>query len=254
MNQASADDARHAPPRLVVPAYFRSDVRPAEWALLAQHPQRVRLVILNLANGPGDYLDPAFGPALDQLRSAGIAVVGYVDTNYGQRPAYAALEDLGKFLRWYDVAGVCFDRVSVSAADLPRYADLARSARQAGAEVVVFNHGAHPLEGYADHADVLGTFEGPWRAYLELAIPRWTRSRPPEAFYHVVHTVPADRFADAFLLAAGRRAGCVYITDYGGSNPYQALPASAAGPALPASAAGPALAWLGALGTPCAGG
>jgi hypothetical protein len=91
--------------------------------------------------------------------------------------------------------------------------------------LVMFNHGAHPLEAYAEHADLLGTFEGPWQAYLRLPVPRWTRSWPASRFYHVVYSVPPEHAADAFLLAVRRRAGCVYITDQGGGNPYDRLPA-----------------------------
>ena len=39
------------------------------------------------------------------------------------------MADLDCFLRWYDVTGVCFDRASVTAQDLPYYASLARASR-----------------------------------------------------------------------------------------------------------------------------
>ena len=190
MAKLASDRVSLGRPQLVVPAYFRPDVRPDDWGQLARHASRVRLVILNLANGPGAKPDPAFYPALDRLREAGVSVAGYVDTNYGRRPGREVLDDLGLFLRWYDVAGVCFDRTAVTAEHLGYYAALSRYARDMGARVVLFNHGAHPLEAYAEHADLLGTFEGPWRAYLQLAVPRWTRSRPAQMFYHVVYSVP----------------------------------------------------------------
>jgi len=225
MIRLASDRAPLSAPRLVVPAYFRPDARPDDWQLLAKHAQQVRLVILNLANGPGTRPDPAYHSALGRLREVGVAVAGYVDTNYGRRPVPEALADLDNFLEWYAVSGVCFDRVSVSAQDLGYYAGLSRDARRAGARVVLFNHGAHPLEAYAEHANLLGTFEGPWRAYVRLAVPRWTRSRPASTFYHVIHSVPRENFDHAFLLATRRRAGSVYVTDRGGANPYDELPA-----------------------------
>ncbi len=227
-------------PRLVVPAYFHPAVHPDRWRALAEHAGQVHQVVLNLANGPGSGPDAAFGAALGPLREAGIGVIGYVDTNYGRRPGRAALADLQRYLGWYDVAGVFFDRVAGTAVRLDYYAELARRSRELGAGSVVFNHGAHPLEAYAEHADLLGTFEGPWQAYLRLPVPRWTRSWPASRFYHVVYSVPPEHAADAFLLAVRRRAGCVYITDHGmtgqggtgqggtdqgGGNPYDRLPA-----------------------------
>jgi hypothetical protein len=221
-----AERLRLAAPRLVVPAYFRPEARPGDWDLLARHPGQVRLVILNVASGPGAGPDPAFFPALARLRQAGVAVAGYVDTNYGQRRPREALTELNRFMEWYGVTGVCFDRVAISAEHLRHYATLSRQARCLGAEVVLFNHGAHPIEAYADHANLLGTFEGPWRAYLQLAVPRWTRSRPAGDFCHVVYSVPGENHDHAFLLAMRRRAGNVYITDRSGGNPYDRLPAA----------------------------
>jgi hypothetical protein len=212
-------------PRLIVPAYFHPAGRPAEWAWLAGQAGRVRLVVLNLADGPGTAPDPAVPAVLGPLHAAGVAVAGYVDTNYGQRPARDALTDLGRYLDWYGVAGVFFDRAATGAEQVAHYAGLAQRARQLGARVVALNHGAHPVEAYAEHADLLGTFEGPWPAYLGLTVPRWARSRPAGQFYHLPHSVPPGSFRDALWLATRRNAGGVYVTDRGGPNPWDRLPA-----------------------------
>lgn len=225
MTQLSSDETKLTAPRLVVPAYFHAAVRPADWALLAERAADVRLVILNLASGPGASPEPAHLAALERLRAAGVAVAGYVDTNYGLRPVQEAMADLHSYLDWYQVTGVCFDRVATGAEHLNHYAALAHRARAAGAQLIMFNHGVHPAEAYAQHADLLGTFEGPWRAYLSAAVPRWTRSLPADKFYHVVHSVPREHIADAYLLAARRHAGCAYVTERSGGNPYDGLPA-----------------------------
>jgi hypothetical protein len=221
----AADGTELVMPQLIVPAYFHPASHPAEWAWLAEHAAQVRLVVLNLANGPGTRPDAAVFPALDLLHSAGVAVAGYVDTNYGQVPAQDALADLGRHLDWYKVAGVFFDRAAAAAEQAGYYAGLARQARHMGALVVALNHGTHPDEAYAEHADLLGTFEGPWSSYLDLAVPRWARSRPAGQFYHLPHSVPAESFRDALWLAARRNAGCAYVTDNGGANPWDRLPA-----------------------------
>ena len=53
-------DRQAAVPRLVVPAYFHPAVRPGDWEWLAEHADQVRLVILNVANGPGTRPDAPF--------------------------------------------------------------------------------------------------------------------------------------------------------------------------------------------------
>ncbi len=193
------------------------------WALLAERAERLKMIVLNLANGPGQRPDPAYLPALKRLRGAQVRVSGYIDTDYGRRPGCEVLADLDSYQDWYQVDGVFFDRVTTTAEHLRHYADLARGARAAGARVVALNHGTHPIEPYAEHADLLGTFEGPWSAYLELAVPRWVRSRSPDLFFHLLYSVPARSFDDAIQLAIRRNAGSAYITDRGGANPY--LPA-----------------------------
>jgi hypothetical protein len=216
---------RPAVPLLAVPAYFHPATAPQQWARLAGLAHHLRLVVLNPASGPGEAPDPVFLAAVAPLQEAGVPIVGYVDTNYGQRSSRAALADVSRYLQWYKVEGVLFDQVSAGPDDLRQYAQLSCRARELGAQVVVFNHGVHPHEGYARHADILGTFEGPWSVYLEQAVPQWTRSWPAERFYHVVYSVPPAHFGDAFALAGRRRAGCVYVTDEGGGNPYTRLPA-----------------------------
>jgi hypothetical protein len=225
VTQAVFPGTQLAVPRSLVPAYFHPAVRPQDWAVLAERAAQVRLVILNLANGPGTRPDDACLPALDRLRAAGVGVVGYVDSNYGRRSQTEALAELRRYLDWYDVAGVLFDQVAAGAGQISYFAALARSARSTGARVVVFNHGVYPSEEYADHADVLGTFEGPWSAYRQAAVPAWASTRPAGQFYHVVHATPRQHLGDAYVLASRRRAGCVYITDRSGGNPYDQLPA-----------------------------
>jgi Spherulation-specific family 4 len=225
MTPRAADGTELVMPQLIVPAYFHPACSPGGWAWLAEHAAQVRLVVLNLADGPGGRPDAAVLPVLDRLHSAGVTVAGYVDTNYGRRRNREALTELRQYLDWYEVAGVFFDRAAAAAEQVGYYAGLAHQARQMGAQVVALNHGTHPVEAYAEHADLLGTFEGPWSAYLDLAVPRWARSRPAGQFYHLPHSVPLESFRDAFWLAARRNAGCVYVTDNGGANPWDRLPA-----------------------------
>jgi hypothetical protein len=217
-------------PRLVVPAYFHPALRPEDWTWLVERPDQVRLVILNLASGPGGRPDDLFLAVSRRLRAAGVSVAGYVDTDYGRRQRHSAVAEIARYVEWFEVDGAFFDQVASGAEHIGHYAELSRCARSMGLQTVMFNHGTHPVEEYAEHADILGTFEGPWHAYLGLAIPRWTRALPPARFCHVVYAVPPDRLGEARLLASRRRAGNAYLTDAGGGNPYDRLPAGCVDP------------------------
>lgn len=218
------DSTQAAEPLLAVPAYFHPAVHPDQWQWLADHAERIRLVILNVASGPGNRPQGDFRAAADLLHRAGVCVIGYVDTGYGRRDPEAVLAETSLYQDWYGVRGVCLDQVASGEEDLGYYARLAGRVRMLGAEVVFFNHGTHPASGYARHADLLGTFEGTWAAYQRLRIPRWARRWPSSKVYHVVHSVPAAQLPAARQLAARHHAGAVYITERGGPNPYDGLP------------------------------
>lgn len=210
-------------PRLLVPAYFHPAVRPQDWSALAEQAQHVALVVLNVATGPGEQRDPAFDPVLDQLRAARIRIAGYIDTGYATRPTKYVLSDLWRYHDWYATDAVFFDRVAGEPEHVDHYAALAHAARALGAATVMFNHGSHPTQAYAAHADLLGTFEGPWSAYIELAIPTWARQKHRVQVVHLVHSVPPTLIGTALDLAAQRNASCVYITHHSGPNPWRRL-------------------------------
>ncbi|AHH95439.1 hypothetical protein BC739_004408 [Kutzneria viridogrisea] len=211
-------------PKLVVPAYFHPAVDPAGWTALAEAADQVRLVVLNVASGPGTQYDSAFAPVVARLRAAGVPVAGYVDSAYGTRPVADALVDFSRHRDWFSVDAVFFDRVSTGADQVGHYAELAEAARLLGAGEVVFNHGAHPIKPYADHAELLGTFEGPWSTYVELSTPRWPRALPAERFLHLVYDVPDAQTEEALDLIARRNAGTSLVSDHSGANPWGRLP------------------------------
>lgn len=228
----TTDGAPPDAPQLIVPAYFHPAVRRRDWESLVEHGPHIRLVVANPASGPGDRVDESYLAPLRRLRDAGVQVAGYIDTDYGQRPAEDALRDFERYAEWYEVAGAFFDRVSNNVHDVGYYDRLTRDIRSAGAEVVAYNHGTHPVEAYAEIADLLGTFEGTWESYIDATVPRWARARSAGQFFHLVYDVPQESFGDAFLLATLRRAGVIFVTDSGGANPWGRLPSCEFDPVL----------------------
>ncbi len=147
------------------------------------------MVVLNLANGPGaSRTGCAFprwnGSAPPESRCAGTSTrtTGSARGRRPRRPAPSPRLVPGR------------RRFPRPRRDRRRASEPLRGpdglGRDAGARLVVFNHGAHPVEAYADHADLLGTFEGSWSSYVELGVPRWVRSRPAGQFFHLLHSVP----------------------------------------------------------------
>ncbi|WP_312018612.1 spherulation-specific family 4 protein [Streptomyces sp. I05A-00742] len=210
--------------RLLVPLYVHPDVDPGAWAALLRAAPALRGVVLNTADGPGHRPDPVFRAAARRLRAAGVPLLGYVDTGYGHRSLRAALTDVRRHRRWYDVSGVFFDQVPAQPEFLSRFRRLALVTRALGAGTIVLNHGTHPDPGYAGIADLLITFEGPWEAYRTAGVPDWTKSHLPSLFGHLVYGVPQER-ADHVARIAGLRGAGVHCAVPGkGDNPWQTAP------------------------------
>ncbi|MDY0811706.1 spherulation-specific family 4 protein [Kitasatospora purpeofusca] len=216
----------HHDGRLLVPLYVHPAVDPAAWqAVAAADPGRIAAVVLNLADGPGDP-DHVFAEAAEELRRAGLPLLGYADTDYGRRPHAAVVQDVLTYRQRHGITGVYLDQVSTAPGALPHYRRLATAARAAGCATVVFGHGDHPDPGYAEVglADLLVTFEGDWTAYQGLALPLWTGRHAAARFCHLVYDVPVERSGEATALIAARRAGVGCAVPGTGDNPWRTLP------------------------------
>ncbi|MEU9982971.1 spherulation-specific family 4 protein [Streptomyces sp. NPDC050856] len=171
---------------LLVPYYEHPADRPAEWDAIVAAAPRLYGVVLNPANGAGHSPDPAFVAVADRLRAAGVCVLGYTDTDYGRRAHADVLTDLVRHRDWYGADGAFLDQVPTGPERLDHYRRLGVAARAAGAATVVLNHGAHPHPGYAELAELLVTFEGPWDTYRALDLP------VADHYCHLVYAAPPD--------------------------------------------------------------
>lgn len=142
---------------LLVPYYEHPDYehpaeRPEAWNAVISAAPLLYGVVLNPAGGPGTAPDPAFAAVGDRLRTAGVRVLGYTDTDYARRPHDAVLRDLLRHRDWYGADGAFLDQASAGPDALPHYRRLAVAARAAGADTLVLNHGVHPDPAFAELA------------------------------------------------------------------------------------------------------
>ncbi|MEU6371486.1 spherulation-specific family 4 protein [Streptomyces sp. NPDC046931] len=192
---------------LLVPLYVHPAEDPGAWHRLIRAAAHTYAIVLNPANGPGTGPDRAFTAVAEALRAAGARLLGYVDTDYGNRDRTQITEDLRRHQRWYAADGCFLDRVTATPAGLPACRRLVRSVRRLGAATVVLNPGVHPAPGYARLADLTVTFEGHWSTYVSaFSRPQWTARHPPERFCHLVYGVPEALVPLAVRTASERGA------------------------------------------------
>jgi hypothetical protein len=92
---------------------------------------------------------------------------------------------------------------------------------------IVLAPGAYPDPGYAEFADQLVVFNGPWTRYRWSEVPEWSAAYPASRFAHLVHGLSAAHLDAALRIARWQGAGTVCMTDRtaaDGADPWAGLP------------------------------
>jgi hypothetical protein len=198
---------------ILLPMYVHPLDDPDGWETLARYADAVTAVV-NVHDGPGEDPDGSYRSVTDNLRVAGVDMIGYVDLDYGARSCRDVWRDIIGWER-YPLSGLFFDRVTADESGLDR---VARTVRAADCPVVL-NPGTHPHPDYAGLAATVCTFEGAWSRYRAQAPGRdWPNAA------HLVYGVPPVAVDEARALVR-QRVSCGLVTDLDGTNPYRGLPA-----------------------------
>lgn len=174
----------------------------------------------------------------DSARAAGGRLLGHLDLAFGSRPFGELIADAQSFLDWYRVDGFYLGRCPAGRPELPAVRRLTATLATLlehgeppygeGSGQLVLGLGTHPHPGYAEAADQLVTFCGPWTDYRWSQVAEWTASYPPERFAHFVHGVPRTHLDEAMRIARWQGAGTIFFTDRDGqqgqTDPFAALP------------------------------
>jgi hypothetical protein len=211
--------------RAFVPAYPWSSTF---WTRAIDSKPAPGVMILNVTGmGAGNAPVPHFQALVRKAHVAGVSVLGYSSTEYGQRPAAAVEADARHYKAWYKVNGMFLDLTANARSGLAYYRALASNIRAAiPGSVIWLNVGAYPARGYMSVGNVVVAFEGSYASYRGLAVPAWTAHYKAARFADVIYATPRSDLARAVSLARHRRTGHLYVTNLPGSpDPYSALPA-----------------------------
>lgn len=148
---------------VLVPLYIRPG---PEWERLeAAKKARPRVPIVAIANpgdGPGSSRSSTYVSAIQKLSDGGVPVIGYVTTDYMNRPLDTVKEQVRRWKDWYPAAsGVFLDEVVSKASPqaIDYYTAAETEASRVGLHLVVGNPGTTPEPGMFDTADVMVVHE-----------------------------------------------------------------------------------------------
>jgi hypothetical protein len=222
--------------QMLIPLYIYPDTGSvgSRWDQVISASDQISITaIINPNSGPGGCPpDSAYETGINDLRNAGVTIVGYVDTNYGERDAELYVKpDVDLYNQCFGIDGIFFDRVASSAIKISYYEDLYDYVKSKdNLDKVFLNPGTHIDEVYlslpaGDTAVIFEGYSWDWPGYEP---DNYVSTYPAERFAMLVHSVCAIEGADTMRshihLAMDRNIGYVYVTDDTPPNPWDTLP------------------------------
>jgi hypothetical protein len=206
---------------IIVPLYSYPGV---DWnAIIAAkqaNPGVSMVVIINPDNGPGLSQDPNYVTGVNNLRAAGVIVLGYDHTSYAARPLSVVIADVNSYKAWYNLSGIFFDEMSNVPGNENYYSTLNQYAKSVGLPFTVGNPGGTVPASFQGTMDVIVTYENqgvPGTASLASI----TGGLPKNTFAVIAYGV--DSFNASAVSNIFDYANYVYVTNDTLPNPYGAV-------------------------------
>lgn len=181
------------------------------------------VAIINPNNGPGSSSDSNYVSGVQQLQAAGVVVLGYVHTSYGSRSTSTLESEINEYKNWYHVNGIFFDEMANTAGYQTYYSNLSSYVKSNGMTMTVGNPGTSTISSYVSTMDNLIIYENPGLPALsDLASYTFNGAYSKSHFSYIAYGVSLP--ALSYVTSSAAYVSYVYITNDGGSNPYDTLP------------------------------
>jgi hypothetical protein len=225
--------AEQKPAGVIVPLYLYPQmwISGNAWEQLANivkgHPYSKIVAIINPNSGPGTSRNTDYAAGIKMLKDAGITVVGYTYTEYGQRPTSEIQADIGRYQSFYSaedgVTGILFDEMSTHPGKESYYKSLSNYAKSKGATFTIGNPGTSTSESYIGTVDTITIYEGQDLPSTGLLNDRTFAGKYDKRnFNYVAYGVPSLDIAATKSTAS--YVGWRYVTNDNLPNPWDTLP------------------------------
>jgi hypothetical protein len=216
--------------RLLVPAYIYpvGDGR-TEWQRLIHAASKVEIVaIANPNSGPGTERIMDYSSIFTEASSKGVTLVGYVSTQYDQRPIEAIKKDIDTWIRFYpQIRGFFFDQQPQEHKSVAHFVELRDYAkRKLRDPLVITNPGVPCDEAYLAQAvsSVTCVFNN-FLSFDQFELPVPLKAYEPERFAALPYNVADVETMRAVVKEAiMKRIGYLYISDAKPPNRWDRLP------------------------------
>ncbi len=177
------------------------------------------VAIVNPHVGPGDYYNSTFAAGVKGMQEVGIAVIGYVWTDYGAKNISSLKTQIQLYSTWYGVDGVLLDGManwlrSPSGTYMPTYyANLTAYAKSIGMTKVIGNPGADVPIPFIGTVDALGIFENPSLPSLQF-LGGWHANYNKTNFAFLSYNVTSlSSLGPSYLVKASNYVGYLFLSN-----------------------------------------
>ena len=219
-------------PLYIYPNWYEPDNY--TWSQVVTAAKRIPIVaIINPNNGPdGNPPNRDYARGLEDLKQADVTTIGYVHTQYGDRPIAEVKRDIDLYYQYFGVRGIFIDESASNVAEIDYYQDIYNYIKAKGdRELVIINPGTHTDREYitrpaADTSVIFENYSHVWGEYQPQA---YVDSNQSEHFASLIHSVSDAATMKSHLdKAVESNIGYIYITDDSPNNddgdPWNSLP------------------------------
>jgi hypothetical protein len=211
---------------VAIPAYFYPSPGESPWTTAFAAQPGIGIMVANVDNGPGASVDANYATAIAQAREAGVAVYGYVYTDYAGNSLASVEANISLWKSLYGVTNIFLDQASTSSSTESYYQALTTYVHtQTPGSLTIVNFGTVPPQSLMGAGDIAVTFEGDYSSYASTTFPSWMQNYAADRFYNIVYGVPSQSAMTEVLNQAERaNVGYIYATNDGLPNPYDTVP------------------------------
>jgi hypothetical protein len=207
---------------IVVPLYtYPTD---SSWSSLIKikqsYPSVPIIAIINPDSGVGGSKDPNYVSGVKLLQAAGIVVLGYVYTSYGSRGIRPIENEISNYKGWYGVNGIFFDEMSSAGNTVRYYTQLSTYVKSIKLGMTMGNPGTAVSSSLVGVFSNLCIYENPGMPSTS-QINGYTSFG--KGFSYIAYGVGSAPSLSMIKATTGY-VSYLYITNLGGSNPYNGLP------------------------------
>jgi len=194
------------------------------------------IAIINPNSGPDSKADSAYTSYMKKMTAAGIDMIGYVHTSYGDRAISDVQKDITTYSTQYPgLKGIFIDEASASASDIAYYTQVYTAiTSKSGYTNVILNPGTLPDKGYLTISTNIVIFENAGSSFARTTFPTWVKCATSAAqksgytyrFGAIAYGISQSAMPALLASMRNQGIGLVYATDgAAGCCTYNTLPA-----------------------------